>query len=361
MMSVIQYPAPNIVPGLNLTADCFADIFAWIKALTADSLFTLQAPGRYGLINTFDHLPALKLEKQEHQVMLYRCCGITPSGSLINHIEGYHEPLVCSLDRSEMQPHTDYWLLVTVQHRCQTVWGPKSTDLPERPLYSSSGLVLSVQSCNQPMTDQSDSLITGLLRYVNGQWVLADYVPACAQIGALPDVYSRYIHYLDEWKNMLDLLPKIASNTDGYQDKSMVELRELVLHLGASMSSQQFAYMQLGKRGSVLEMVAPWVNFARQISFSLRCLKDHTGIYNLLKLSTSQRNGVYFTPQIWDDAIQQMVMQKFEASDALATFKAIDQFIDTVVPVLTALSYGVRHPGQVPNWDAQKPILKPNW
>lgn len=361
MKSVMYHPAPNIVPGLNLTAERFAELYAWIRATSADTALCVRRPYQYGLTIAYDKRPSLQLGKNGPQLILSRCCGITPAGSIIGHFEDAHAPLTLELSEQEMRPQEPYGIFLSVRHGQQRAFGPESADMPLRPLYSAPDCRLQVQPLSQALAEQPDALCIGLLQMEFGQWQLAEYIPPCAHLGASPVLAEQYRAFAAEFDEITDRFPKIILHTDAYQEKSMVELREFAMQLGSFAASQRFRYQHIGLGGAPFDMFEFWSAFARQISFLLQCLKDRAGFYNLLNENTRQRNGVFFTAQSWDSAIQNLAGLQYDHNNLLEALKIVNQFLETVTPVFIALSYGVEEIKNRPSWAEEKRKMSHTW
>lgn len=354
MKSVAQHAAPNIVPGVNLTAARFAEIFAWISSLCADTAFSLRRPYQYGLLLSYDGKPSLLLEKTGQQLVLSRCAGITPAGTLIGFFDDIQPEVVFNLAEREMRPQEEYAVWVETMHQPRRAFGADAPDLPSRPLHTAPDVCLQVQLRSQQTAAAPDAFCVGILRMELGEWLLADYVPPCAHIGAdnlLRERYRAYTEKIEEW---LHLFPQIIVNTDAYHEKSMVELREFTVQLGSFLASQRHRYRHFGEGGLPFEVFDFWASFARQTSFLLQCLKDRAGFYNLLNENTRQRNGVYFTAHSWDDAIQNMANLRYDHQDIKSAIQITDQFLENVGPIFQSLAYGVEQVRKRTGWEEEK-------
>lgn len=354
MKSIAMHPAPKIVPGLNLTAARFEEIYAWIRSLSADTAYAIRRPYQYGLVIPFDGKASVRLEKAGSKLTLTRCSAVTPAGSVIGIFEDIHQPLSMELREREMHPQEEYLALVEVDHSAHDAFGPESEDLPLRPLYAMPGYRLVIQAANQQMAVSTDSVCVGVLKREFAEWELVDYIPPCVHIGAHPVLKERYRTYAEEMEEMLRLFPQIIVNTDAYHEKSMVELREFTMLLGSFLAFHRHRYTHLGEGGHPFELFEFWAGFARQTSFLLQCLKDRAGFYNLLNENTRQRNGVYFTAQSWDAAIQDLANLKYQQNNLLAAVRITDQFLETIGPVFKALGYGVEQVRNRTGWVEEK-------
>lgn len=336
-----KHPAPNIVPGVNLTAKRFAEFFAWISATAADTARAIRDPFKYGLVTSFDGQSSLQLQKNGACLTLSRCCAITPAGSIIGLIEDFHPALELELQEQDLHPQEQYAVLVEVLHDTHRAFGAESPDMPLRPLYSAPAYRLHVQPLEQSLAEVSDAVQIGLLQMDFGKWKLAEYLPPCTHAGAHPLLAERQRTYLTEFEDLLDRLPKIVRNTDAYREKSMVELREFSLQLGSFAASQHFRYRHIGKQGSPFDIFSAWSGLAREMSFLLQCLKDRAGFYNLLNENTRQRNGVFFTAQSWDAAVQNLANLEYCHDNLQKAVDTLNRFLETVTPVIISLTYGV--------------------
>lgn len=360
MKSIIDHPAPNIVPGLNLTAARFNDLYAWVATLTADSSAAIRNPYRYGLTMAYDNRSSLVLEKEGTQLILKRCCGITPGGSVIGHFEGIHTPLTFDLSTTELRPQELFAVLIEANHSNLRVFGPESKDLPLRPLYSAMDCRLHVQPADQTVAAQSNSFRIGILKMEHGQWQLTDYVPPCAQLGADSRLNMQYKKYLKEFDEMMDRFPKIIQHTDAYQQKSMIELREFALQLGSFMAMQRFRYRHIGLGGLPFDMFEFWVSFSHQISFMVSCLKDRAGFFNLLNENTNAR-GVPFGIQSWYEVIENLKKLQYDHNLIVDAIQTVDKFLEKVTPLFTALTYGVEEVKTLTSWKEEKPKASSSW
>jgi hypothetical protein len=211
--------------------------------------------------------------------------------------------------------------------------------MPARPLYATANISLHIQPVKQPIGYPSDVFSIGMLIWELGHWQLDnDYIPPCVQLGADWQLSQKCHDYEVKFIKMLEIFPSIVINTDAYPTKSMVELREFVLQLGAFFSAYRFKYQYFHKDGSPFEMIGFWVSVTHQISFLLQCLKDRIGFNTMLMQSTRNRNGVHYTTQSWDEAIQKVVQLKYDHNNLKDAVATIDQFLEMVIPVFTALS-----------------------
>lgn len=354
MNSIVNHPAPTIVAGVNLTEERFAEIYAWISAIASDTAWSVRRPFQYGLLIPYDGKPALQLEKKGTKLMLSRCTGITPAGSILAIFEDIHAPIVLDIPVEEMRPQETYGIMIETNRKAFSAFGPESVDFPLRPLHSMPTCRLHVQDINQVMASRSDAFCIGLLQMDHGEWQLASYIPPCAQIGGSPVLRERYRSYLEEINEILALFPEIIVNTDAYHEKSMVELREFAMQLGSFCAFHKFRYQHLTEGGHPFDMIEFWAAFARQASFLLQCLKDRPGFYNLLNENTRQRNGVYFTAQSWDSHIQQLANLPYNHNDLAEAIHTIDAFLETVTPIFKALAFGVEQVKSRTVWEKEK-------
>lgn len=361
MKSILNHPAPNIVPGVNLTADRFTAIYAWITAQMSDVIQSTRPPFHFGLVIPDDAQPSLQLDKIGPQLVLTRCIGITPAGQLIGHFNELHQPLTLEIEEKQLRGNEKYQVLVEISQNIRHGFGPESTDFPMRPLFSRVDHKLHVQLATQSMAETPNVLPIGTMEMEYGEWKLSKYIPPCAQIGANPMLRERQRIYQEELRNMLHLFPQIIVNTDAYHEKSMVELREFTIFLGAYLSSAQCRYSHIGECGNPFLLFELWSTVARQASFLLQCLKDRPGFYNLLNENTRQRSGVYFTPQSWDMAIQDMANLMYNHYDILLAVKITDHFLEAIVPVFKALAYGVEEVKNRTGWSEQKKTDYRTW
>lgn len=354
MHTTVNHPAPTIIPGVELTAERFTELYAWVSATAADTAFSIRRPFQYGLLIPYDGKPALSLEKKGESIIVSRCVGITPAGSVLGIFDDIHTPLTLELPLQDMRPQEQYHILIELTRRQFSAFGPESTDLPYRPVHAMPACQLHVQAAGQAMVSRSDAFCIGKLQMEYGEWQLAEYIPPCAQIGANPMLRERYRTYLEEINELLALLPQIVVNTDAYHEKAMVELREFALQLGSFSAFQKFKYQHLSEGGHPFDLFEFWAAFARQASFLLQCLKDRPGFYNLLNENTRQRNGVYFTAQSWDAAIQQLANLNYNQQDILGAIQTVDIFLETVTPIFKALAYGVEQVKNRTVWEKEK-------
>lgn len=347
MRSIVYHAAPNVVPGINFTVDRFAELYAWISSLIADSV-QLAAPNRrYGLVIPYDGKAALSLEKLADRLILSRCCGITPQGSLIALFEELHTPMVCDLRDYDLHTADTYRVMLEVaSSRERSPFGPESADLPLRPLWSMPTYRLHIQSAGQAMAAPGDAIPVGELAFENGDWKLTGYIPPCLHLGASPVLLNRYLKYSEGMKILLETQALIVRQTESFQEKSMIELREMCLQLGSSLASRQHSYRHLDKWGHPYDMFEPWAAFAQQFSFLLQCLSNRPGFNNLLNENTRDVNGVFYTPQSLDNVLQEMTTAGYEHSRPAQFAQATDRLLQMTVPIFKALSLGFLRPAE---------------
>lgn len=344
MKSMVQHSAPNIVPGVHFTAQRFAELYAWQTALAADSVQLALKPFQYGLSIPYDGKASLSLNLFNNKLNLSRCCGLTAQGTIVALFEEGQPPLTLDLSTCNLQNWEDYYVVLEVVHGQRQEYGAESSDLPLRPLHSRPLYHLQVQAVAQVMVTRSDSFCIGKLIMQNGEWKLADYIPPCLHIGANPLLNQRYLEYQEYLAVFLNVFPGIIRQTDTYQEKSMIELREFCMQLGSLVVSRRYQYKHLSQWGSPFEMIELWVNFAQEFSFLLQCLTDRPGFYNLLNENTRGVNGVFFTPQSLDAVIQDVVQYTYHHNDIAQAIKLTDQFLQIITPVFKALGNGTLHP-----------------
>ncbi|HOY05726.1 MAG TPA: hypothetical protein PLO67_10020 [Saprospiraceae bacterium] len=337
MKSIHHFPAPNIVPGQNLTADTFADIFAWIQSLAADAIFAVRRPLRYGLMTFSDGRKPLMLAKNGSSIELLQCIATTSAGSFIGHFENTHPVLRLDLAKENLDPQEQqYDLLVEVNNAATCTFGPEIHD-PCRPSFVGVAYRLRVQPARVQKAPVSDALRIGILKYQAGEWQLQEFIPPCTHLGAHARLQSAQGELTEGFKKLTEFFPEVVQQTDSYQAKAMLELRELTVNLGSSLASHSHRYLQLGEHSDPFDLFDFWAAMALQMSFFLDCLKDSTGFYLLLKQCTMQASGVYYTQDSWNKAIQQMANFKYDQEDILSAVEKTDIFINTIVPVFKAL------------------------
>jgi len=346
MKSIIHHPAPNIVPGMNLTAERFEELFAWISTLLGDTVQAALPGYRYGLLIPFDGKAALELEKTGPTLRLSRCCGITPQGTLIAWLDGHQEALTYAVEEDTLNPRERYRVLIEAAHRPRRPFGPESADSPLRPLHSALGARLQLRPYGEPASARPDAFCIGILAMTDGCWELTDYLPPCVHIGAHTLLQRQYRQYCEHINQLMEAMPVIVRDTDSYQEKSMIELREFTLHLGSLLASRSNRYQHLGDCGSPYEVFALWSSVARQASFLLGCLKDRVGFNNLLYENTHGVNAVSYTPQILESALQDMVNLDYHPTRIGEAVAVTDRFLQTIVPIFKALALGHVRPAQ---------------
>ena len=307
MKSINDFPAPNIVPGLNLTAERFEEIFAWVNSLVADSVQAALVPHHFGLMMPFDSKCALQIEVSQEQLLLHRCFGISPGGSVFAVYEGTQSPIVEDLKKWDLRFEHRYYIMLQVLNHPRHAYGPESNDAPLRPLYSMPRYKIHLQSEEQGMTNLSDVFPIGRLSAKYGQWYLDEYIPPCLHIGASPALLEKYREYRENVDTLMDAFPKIIQQTDAYQSKAMVELREFSMQLGTSLAARRYAFMQLEHSSAPRQMFEFWAAFAEQIAFLLTSLTDRRGFFDLLNENTRGVSGVSFSPTQLDAAIDNLI------------------------------------------------------
>lgn len=336
MKSIVHNPAPNIVPGLNLTAERFGAIYTWITSTVADTIATIRGPFQYGLSIPFDGTPALKLIKNGGQLELSQCVGITPAGTIIGLFEGINTPMILELREKELKHQEDYSIIIGANHSELFPFGMDSVDLPFRLEHARIAYSLQIQPFSQTMANQSDAFCIGILKEKSGEWQLQDdYVPPCVQLGAHPILYSWYQAQAKNTGEMLELFQQIICKTDTHQDRAALQLREFALQLGSFMSFHQHRQHHLEKGDTPVGLFEFWIAFARQTSFLLKCY-DHN--FNTLLITSAQSaNGVNFSMKIWEEAIQSLSNFRYDHNDLAKAIKLTSYFMETVQPIFKAL------------------------
>ncbi|MEM9886185.1 MAG: hypothetical protein AAF849_09855, partial [Bacteroidota bacterium] len=133
MNSITQHAAPNVVAGVNFNVERFEELFAWMSALSADSVQALLLPNAYGLVTAFDGKTALELKKESDKLLLNRCSAITSSGGIIGIFESVTPTLTLELPL-DLKRSQIYTVTVEIDPRNRRAFGITSTDLPERKL-----------------------------------------------------------------------------------------------------------------------------------------------------------------------------------------------------------------------------------
>lgn len=365
MKSIVHHASPNIVPGTHFTAARFQEMYAWIATLAADSLQAALHPLSYGLVMPYDGKAALSLERSGNQLRLTRCNGVTPQGSIVALFEDCHPPVTASLDDFNLHSNEEYFVVVEVDHKTRWAFGPESTDLPRRPLYSMPAFAMHLQSKGQDMSPQPDAFNIGLLVMELGEWKLDEnYIPPCLHLGANKSLSQRYFKYQEGLAILLEVQPQIIRQTDTYQEKSMIELREFCMQLGSLLASRRHRYIHLGERSAPYEIFELWSSVAQEASFLLECFVDRPGFYNLLKENTRSVNGVFYTPQSLDESIKSLANLRFNQDNISDAIQATDKFLQMIVPIFKALGLGTLRPvGNQGAWNEvnDKKNTSPTW
>jgi hypothetical protein len=352
MRSIVNHPAPNIVPGVNFTAEHFEELYAWISSLTADTVRSVLAPDAYGLAMPFDGKPALVLDKIDEKLILSRCFGITPQGNIVAIVDEHMAAIEFELKQLDLLPKEKYKIYIEVLQRPRQAYGPESEDIPLRPLYSMPLYKMHVQQKQQQMAKTPDAFAIGVLSMVQGEWILEDYVPPCIHTGANELLFHKYKRYLEALNIFLEETPKIILQTDSFELKAMIELREFTMYLGSMLAKRHHHYIHLGEMGNPHQVFEIWSDFAQQASFLLKCLTDRPGFYNLINENTRGVNGVFFTPQTLDEKMQKLAGLRYDHDDILAAISAVDDLLNIMVPIFKALGIGTLKPLQnVGTWE----------
>lgn len=355
MKSIIHNAAPNIVPGTHFTAARFNELYGWASTLAADSVQAALGPRQYGLMIPYDGKAALVLEKVGDRLALSRCCGITPQGSIVGLFEAFHPALILGLKQENLHPREEYWVVLEINHASRRAYGPESPDLPLRPLHSMPTYELHLQETGQALAARPDAFYIGRLKMETGEWILADYIPPCVHLGANEQLQKRHLKYQEGFSILLEELPKIILQTDTYQEKAMIELREFCLQLGSMLAARGHRYRHLSEWGNPYDLFELWAGFAQHASFLFQSLTDRPGFFNLIHENTRGVNGVFFTPQSLDAAIQELVAFRYDHNRIAEAVQLTDHFLQMIVPVFKALGIGTLHPsGKKETWQAQE-------
>ncbi len=344
MDAITHHAAPNVVPGTNFDTHRFKELYAWITAQTNDAARSIRLPFHYGLLTAFDGKRSLLLEKVESHITLRRCAGITPAGQVVGIFEGITPVIETNLEQYQLDKKSRYQLLVEVDEDTRTPFGPVSEDLPQRPLFTMASYKLHVQSIDQKLGYYPNAFPIGLLIYEAGEWLLADYLPPCAHVGAHERLEEKYRAYQEAIKTMLRTQPNIIRQTDSFRDKAMIELREFTLQCGSFLSTQSASIFSLTTLGHPYLLIDLWVAYAQLMDFLLHCLTDRPGFYNLLYLNTRSVNGIMLTTERLDNVLFDLTNHQYDHCNAMASIKAIDQFLELIVPMFKALGNGTLRP-----------------
>ncbi len=344
MRSIINNAAPNVVPGTNFNTKRFEELFAWITSLSADGVRSGFALNQYGLLVSYDGKSSLQLEKTGDKLTLRRCSGVTPAGGIIGIFEGHTPAIEAQLDQLELDSKKQYYVLVEIENAKRTPFGPEAEDSPQRPQFSMSSYRLHIQDVEQVLGSWANALPIGHLTYESGDWNLAEYIPPCTHIGANEILCEKYREYQEAFKIMLNAQPNIIRQTDTFRDKSMIELREFTLHCGSFLASRQPNFNTLTEIGRPTHLIETWLAFANLVTFLMNCLTDRPGFYNLLYQNTKSVNGVMFTTERLDAALDNLKNHTYNHQNILKTIKAIDEFLTLMVPMFKALGNGTLRP-----------------
>lgn len=346
MKSIVHHAAPHVIPGANFTADRFAELYAWISGLAADSVQAVLSDTQYGLMIPYDGKAALEIELMENRIVMSRCVGITPQGTIIAIFDELHRPLTCDLSGYDLKPDQPCFVYAEVTHKNRLPFGPETSDFPLRPAFSMPSVRLHVQASGQPMAERPDAFPVGELVMENGAWKLSDYIPPCLHNGASPVLQARYLKYREAMRILLEVLPRIVRQTDSFQEKSMIELREMAIQLGNYLAAQRHRFERKGRLGNPFEVVEVWASFAQQFSFLLHCLADRPGFNDLLHRNTRDVNGAFFTPQSLENSIQELACLQYDHNQIKRAIAATDHFLQLIVPLFKGLSIGFLRPAE---------------
>lgn len=339
MKSIAQNAAPNIIAGVNFNTDRFAELFAWMTTLTADSVQALLLPYQYGLVLPYDGKTALELHQTGNQLSLSRCSAITKGGVVIGIFEGI-TPIIEASIPAHLQPQQTYYVVLEADVSQRKTFGANSVDSPERPQFSMPFYQLGFRAVSEDLGIQSNVLRIGLLAYTEGNWALQNYIPPCMHLGADAQLMQKYNEYQAALNQLLDYLPKIIQQTDSYKDAVGLELREFCLQIGSFLAQKVSDYSNLTPYGKPYYLFQLWSNFAGLVDFLLKRLsqKRRFNFYELLSQNTKGTIAVNFQANHFEDSLKELATLLFMQHDILLAIQKTDTVLKLIVPLFRSIS-----------------------
>lgn len=345
MQSITNHAAPNVVPGLNFNTERFQQLFAWIEAIAADAARAAIQPHRYGLLIAFDGKASLQLDKTGNSLSLRRCAGITPSGRIVGIFEGFTPTPEIDLEACQLDPKTQYQVLVEVDPSKRAAFGRQAADFPERPEFAMPACRLHVQAVGQLLGEWPNAFPIARLTYRENDWELtAGYIPPCAHLAADLNLQHKHREYREAMKNMLSTMPGIIRQTSTFRDRAMIELREFILQCGSHLAERRASLFTLTDMGRPFDLLEPWMAFAELANFLLNGLADRPGFYNLLYANTRSVNGVMFTTDRLDHALHRLTNLTYDHCNIAQAIEAVDGVLELVAPLFKALGNATLQP-----------------
>ena len=337
MKSIAQYAAPNIIAGVNFNTDLFAELFAWMTTLAADSVQALLQPHQYGLVLPFDEKTALNLDKIGDKLILSRCSAITQGGAIIGVFEGITPTLETTISR-QLHVAQSYYVVIEVDAFHRKAFGPNTTDAPERPQFSIPTYQLNIRPLEEDLARYSNVLRIGVLAFENGEWALQNYIPPCLHIGASEILMHQYEQYQAALKQLLDYLPKIIQQTETFENLSNKQLREFCMQIGSFLAQRASNYYNLSAYGSPYQLFQIWSGLAGLVNFLLKMLTNQSkhSFYQLL----AQNNGigVNFQPDQLEQSLNELAQLSFKQQHIHLVVQKINAVLNQIMPLFKRLS-----------------------
>ncbi|MEM8523922.1 MAG: hypothetical protein AAGG68_04725 [Bacteroidota bacterium] len=338
MKSITQHAAPNVIAGVNFNVDRFKELFAWVNALSADSVQALLLPNSYGLVMPFDGKSALELVKEGNKIYLNRCSAITSGGGVIGIFESLTPTLELELPL-DLKRTQVYTVTVEIDSRNRQAFGVTSQDLPERKLSTLPSYQLHIRMQEETLVP-SHFLSIGKLVFEAEEWELTNYISPCLHIGASKVLKDRLKTYDGNLNELLKYLPSIIRQTGNYNDKATLELREFCVQIGSFLAQNAPSYHNLSIYDSPYRMIEIWNGLVSLSDFLLHRLKElpRQQFYELLEYNAHGVAGIRFNAHQFENIIGDYAKFRFEQEDILAAIEQTDKILEMIVPLLRSLS-----------------------
>ena len=341
MISVKNYPAPNIVAGCRLDQEKFDQLYAWIYACQADYARTFVLDGQWGLINGPGPESSLKIDLLDNRVKVSQCLAVTPVGSMIALMEEWQPPLEVEISELDLDKGKGAQITISVIHKERTGYGPQTNELPVRPANAMSKVYLSILQ-EEPGTNDMplDCMTVGRCQYSNGTWILLEEVPPVLQIGAHPTIEKKMMQYKGWLKSLVGSIPQVMQRTESFSDKGKFELRQFCQEVGTFISSHQSRYLSLTSHHRVGQMLQFWIDLSNVILFTLRSFRDRENFNNLLAINMDQiASG--FKLSGFESVLREASTIRFDPAGINDYLKIVDQIYLNLGPLFERLSEGI--------------------
>lgn len=294
-----QHHCPNIQAGMELNEAVFHRMLAYEHARIASSIAPLLLEGRFGILMSPDGNVGLSIQYQEEGSTLVRveyCYALSPAGNYLCVLPEDKKQAEISLD--ELDTKKQYRLTINGAFTPGLSYGPVTSpdDLPRRnrfmrPAYK---LELVEKEVSLKRPKQSDSLDLTEFCHENGHWVKTDFLPASAQIGAIPDWKTYHQSVATCMEELIQDWAEIAHRASSQQSRGEQLLHMLCTQAGQSLSNFYYEYKGLSDYDTPKKIVEPWSALAGVLRFVFNVASHapNMGLFRLIRNNTVHAAGL---------------------------------------------------------------------